>query len=104
MEGRVVVGGNGMQRDPHQLSLHDALFCERGVEVRGIERIEPIPERDVRGRRLLRLKCDQAMDCVDDVEWLAPQQELSSEGRSIELSSRNVHTRMVTQGRRMAPS
>jgi hypothetical protein len=91
-----------MQRDPHQLSLHDALLGEGGVEVRGIERIEPIPERDVRGRRLLRLKCDQAMDRVDDVEWLAPQQELPSEGRSVELSSGNVHTRMVTQARAAA--
>ena len=39
------------------------------------------------------------MDRVDDVDWLAPQQELPSEGRSVELSSGNVHARIVTQER-----
>ena len=46
---------------------------------------------------LLRLEGDQAMDRVDDVERLAPQQELPGEGRSVELSSGHVHPRMVRQ-------
>ena len=40
VEDCVVVGGNGMQRDPQRLRLHDALLGEGGVEVRGIA-IEP---------------------------------------------------------------
>ena len=97
MDDRVVLGGDGMQRDPHQLVLHHGLLGEGGVEVRGIERIEPVPQRDVRGRGLLRLQGDQAMDRVGDVERLAPQQELPGEGRSVELSSGDVHAPMVTQ-------
>ena len=87
MEGGVIVGGNGMQGDAQQLGLDRSLLGEGGVEVRWIERVETIPQGDVRGRRLLGLEGDQAMDRVDDVEWLTPQQELPREGRPVELSS-----------------
>jgi hypothetical protein len=97
MEGWVVVGGNGMQGDAQQLGLDHSMLGEGGVEVRWMERIETIPEGDVRGRWLLGLERDQAMDRVDDVEWLTPQQELPSEGRSVELTIGQAHTRMVTR-------
>ena len=99
MDDGVVLGGDGMQRDPHQLVLHHGLLGEGGVEVRRIERIEPVPQRDVRGRGLLRLEGDQAMDRVGDAESLAPQQELPGERRSVELSSGEVHAPMVPQAR-----
>ena len=68
MEGRVVGGGDGMERDPQELGLDDRLVRERGVEVGWIEALDPVPQRDVGRRRFLRLERDDATDRLDDLD------------------------------------
>ena len=47
--------------------------------LRGIEAIHPIPQRHVRRGRLLRLERNDASYGFDDVDRLAPEQQLPSE-------------------------
>ena len=93
VEGRVVVGRDRVQRDPQQLGLDDVLGGEGRVEVGRVERIDPVPECDVRRGRFLRLERDDPMDRIDDADRLAPEQKLPRKGRSVEQTSGEGHGR-----------
>ena len=56
---------------------------ERSVELRGIERVQPVPEREVRRRGRLGLECNDAVDGLNDAESPAAEEELTGEGGPI---------------------
>ena len=76
VERRVVLGAHGMERDAQERGLDDGAGGEGRVEVGGIEADHPVPEGEVRRRRLLRLQGDDPADGLDSVERLPAQQEL----------------------------
>jgi hypothetical protein len=59
---------------------------EGAVEVRGVEPGQPIPQGQVGRRRLLRLDRGDPVDGLDDVQLLAPKQQLAAQGRPVELA------------------
>ena len=77
-----------MERGAHQRRLHDALFHERAIERPGTECLEPGPQPDVGRGRPLGLEARDALHGPDDRKPLAFQQELSCQGRPIELPER----------------
>ena len=91
MEGGVVVGGDGVERDAQELRLDDVLRGKGGVQLRGVEGSKPIPERDVRRGGLLRLQRDDPPDALDGIERLAPKQELAAQGGPVELPGGEAH-------------
>ena len=101
VEGRVVVGGDRVERDAHRaVALTTAWSAKARVEVRRIEAGDPVPERDVRRGRLLRLQRDDPADRLDDIERLAPQQQLAGEGGAVELTGGEAHPGSVAGGGR----
>ena len=98
VEGRVVIGGDRVERDAHELRLDHRLVGEGGVEVARIEAGDPIPERDVRRSGFLRLHGDDPADRLHDIDRLAPQQQLAGEGRTVELTCGEPHPGSVAGG------
>ena len=57
----------------------------------GSKPIDPVPEGEIRRRRLLRLQGHDPVDGLDNVESLPAQQELPAEGGPVELSRGESH-------------
>ncbi len=91
MEGRIVGHVHGVERYPHQLALDDGVLGEGAVEVDGVERVEPIPESDVRRRGLLGLQRDDPVHGIDHAQLLAAKQQLPAKGGPVELPGREPH-------------
>ena len=89
----VVIGGHGVEREPHQRALHDPAVRERVVELGRIEALGPVPERQVGRRRLLGLEPADPLDGIDDVDRPAVEEELTIERGPVELLRRERHTR-----------
>jgi len=64
----------------------------------GVEALHPVPERHVRRGRLLCLERDDAPNGFDDVDRLAPEQQLPGERCPVELSGGEAHRGMLTVG------
>ena len=80
-----------MERDAQERGLDDDAGGEGCVEVGGIEADHPVPEGEIRRRRLLRLQGHDPADGLDNVESLPAQQELPAEGGPVELSRGESH-------------
>jgi hypothetical protein len=79
-----------MQRQPHELSLHDRVIGERGVDSRGVEVGDAVPQCDVRRRRFLGLHRDHAPHGLDHRQRRTAQQQLAGEGRAVEAARRHA--------------
>ena len=62
-----VVRGHRMQRQSDQRCLHDRPVHERRVQIRGVESSDPVPERQVGRRGLLRLQRQDAPHGIRDI-------------------------------------
>ena len=91
MPDRAIVRRHGVQGDPEQARLDDPVLGERGIQIRRVEVGDPVPQRQVRRRGLLRLQPDQPPDGVDHVERLTLQQQLPSQGGPVELPAGELH-------------
>jgi hypothetical protein len=68
-----------VHRDPDRRRLDDLVVGEGSVEVGRVEAGEPVPEREVWRRRLLRLQGDDTADRFDRVQRFAAEEELPAE-------------------------
>ena len=91
VDGRIVLGKDGMQREPDQRRLDDGAVGEGRVEVGRVEVREPVPQREVRRRRLLCLEGEQAANGLTDIEPFAVQEELPAERGPVELPGGQWH-------------
>jgi hypothetical protein len=91
----VVTGMHRVQRDPHQGRLDDGAVGEGLVQLRGLEPGHPVPQRDVRRRRVLRLDRDDAVNRLRHGQPLAVQQELPGQRRAVQLTGGEAHARIV---------
>ncbi len=91
VQWRVVVERHGVQRDPHEGRLDHRRVPERGVELAGVERREPGPEREVGRGRLLGLQRHDAPDALGHGQRDALEQQLPGEQRAVEVAGGECH-------------
>lgn len=96
MKGPEIVDVDRVQRDPHETRLDDLMAGEGSVEVGRVEAGEPVPQREVGRRRLLRLQCDHAPYRIPDAERLPLQQQLPGKRGAVEPSRRDSHAVTVS--------
>ena len=82
------------------VALTTRVLGEGAVEVGRVEGGQPVPQREVRRRGLLRLQRDDAVDGLDHVERLAAQQQLPGQRGPVELSGGELHAESVKPPRR----
>ena len=99
VEGRVVLGVHGVQRDADQRRLHHGPFGEGGVQVGRVEIREPVPQPDVGRSGLLRLQCRDSPDGVDHIQPLAAQEQLAAERGPVELPGGECHAAILPERR-----
>ena len=95
VEGRVVVGGDGVEGDAHDRCLHDRPVGEGVVEARAVEPFDAVPQPEVRRGGLLRLQRDDPAHGVGRVDRLPPQQQLPRQRRPVQLGGGQRHARQV---------
>jgi hypothetical protein len=78
------VGVHRVQGDAHPGSFEHRTVGESGVEVSRVEGRQPVPQREVRRGRLLRLQRDHAIGTVAHVQRLATQQQLPAEDGAVQ--------------------
>ena len=75
-----------MERRPHQGRFDDLAAVDRSSQLLAHESREPGPQRDVRGWGPLALKAGETLDRLDDADFLALQEELTRQQRTIQLT------------------
>ena len=84
---RILAGRDKVQGRAHQRRLYDLPAVDSTRELIALKARKTRPERDIRGRRPLTLKAAQTLDRVDDIDFLAFQQELPRQERAIQLTN-----------------
>ena len=83
---QVVPRGDVVERRAHHRRAHDLTTLDGAHEQLAPEPLEARPQRDVRGRRPLRLERADALDRAWDGEPGATEQELAGEERAVQLT------------------
>ncbi len=91
----MVVGMDGVERDPEGRPFHDLVRRVCPVERNGIEALDAVPERDVRRCRLLRLQRDHAPDGLGDVQPRPLEEQLAGEGGTVQREGSEGHACML---------
>ena len=99
----VVQGVHGVQRDPQQRCLDHRTVGERPVERGGIEVCNAVPQRKIGRRRFLRLQRQDTPNGVADNERRTAQEQLAVEGRPVDPSCAETHSRLHLPRGRRAP-
>ncbi len=81
---RVVRSRHGMDGRPHHGGLYDLAGLERGGQVGAGKAVEPRPEADVAGRRVLRLQTADPLDRRGRPEPAPLQEQLAAEHRPVQ--------------------
>jgi hypothetical protein len=74
-----------------ELAHDDRGVGERAIKIRRVEPGQPIPQRDVRRRGLLGLKCDDPVHRVDHADLLAAKKHLAAKRGAVEPSGSDLH-------------
>src|SRR6266542_3242239 len=94
---RIVACGDEMDRRSHECRLDGATSFERLRQVVAREALEPRPEADVTGRRVLRLQARDTLECSWDRQSRTFEQELPGEYRTVQLALReDAHAAQAT--------
>ncbi len=89
----VVRGVHDVERHAQERGLDEGAGREGGVDVGRVQVLEPVPECEVRRRRVLPLQCQQVPDGRGHAERLPVQQVLAGQGRAVELGRGRDHPR-----------
>jgi hypothetical protein len=90
-EGPEVALRDDVDRRAHQRRLHDLPPLQRPREVTQGEPVEPRPEADVRGRRVLRLQAADSLERPRHRQPGALEQELPRQQRAVQAALAQLH-------------
>jgi hypothetical protein len=76
-----------VDRVSHQRRLHEAAPLERAGQRVALEALQPRPEPDVRGGRVLRLEAADLLHGARQRQRLALEQELAGQQRAVQVAS-----------------
>ena len=88
VDRRLVAGMDRVEREADRRALDDRTCRERPVEVRRIEALDAVPERDVWRRRFLGLECENPPHGRGNVQRRPIEQELAGEGGAVQRTGR----------------
>lgn len=83
---RVFARRDEVERGAHQSRLHDLAAVDGNGEPVALESREARPQCDIWGWCPLPLKAGESLDCVDHVQLLALQEELTRQQRTVQLT------------------